>query len=983
MSEFSHPRYAPFDIDRHAAERSLDEARTRGIGLDLPGVAGVVALLGAAAPGVLPALWRWPGLAPVLGRERAGRGAIAPMTLAPMAKPRAPRAKPAPDPEQAKRALRQLRDEALLRTALRELDAVVDVDATAAEWSRVAANVTAAALFMAESMVEARNGPPMGSSGARCTLTVLGMGKLGGEELNLGSDIDLCLFYETDQGAAGERTLQQHFGRVGSLLLELLSEVTAEGFAFRVDYRLRPEGSRGPVACARAAAERYYAHQGRPWERAAMLRARPIVGDLALGKQLLDTLRPWIFPRHGDPSAPRELAAMLERARREQCRDDARDLKLGRGGIRELEFFVQAQQLMHGGEHLALQTPSTLAALSRLSALGIVSARTQRELDAAWGLLRRIEHRIQVIAPFATHELPRDTARQNALARSLGYLDGAALQNALDEARQHVMAAFESLAAQPGHGTARDDQRFEQLARSVAEGHASPFALADVLGVREPELGLADLRRMARRDDHPLSRVCFARDPRLATRLLAEVHDAPDPDMALGHLAELFERVHPADRYAARLIENPVLARGLIGLLGASERLARTLFARPALLDSVVAGGGAPDVDEIATLLDTTVRLAHREAPEDVELVIGALRRAIQASTFAIGVADLSGEATVEQTTARLTALAESAVRACLSLAADECAQRFGAPGPSGPVDGMAVVALGSLAAHELGHGGDLDLLFVHAADAPTLGGRRGPIGAAEYAVRLAQRTLSLLSVPHEDGPGFVTDTRLRPSGSQGTLVSSLEAFKRYHATQAASWERQALLRARVIAGDPHFGATLQQTIDAIAYEGPPPDVAELRRLRARMELELGREDRGALALKYGRGALVDIEFAVQALQMVHGRDLSVRSPNTRTALLALEARGYLPTAWATDLKAGEKLQRAALLAARLTTLRGTLLPSAPSALTMARRLGYRDRGERTALEGLLADLAISRDAVRRVFRELLTSLERRPSAPA
>lgn len=994
MRDYTPTRFSPHEIDREGAARALDQAHDLGIDLGLPGVADLVALLGAAAQGVLPALWRVSHRVGALARERVMHGVVAPATLPPA--PGVPRVGEAP-PEVAavKRTLRQMRDEALVRTALRELDAAVDVDGTAREWSHVAAMTTEHALAAAAAMVEARNGPPLDARGARCGLTVLGMGKLGGEELNLGSDIDICLFYATDDGAAGTRTLNQHFGRVGTTLADLLGDVTADGFAFRVDLRLRPEGSRGPVANALASAERYYETWGRTWERAALLRARPIAGDLALGRSLLDALRPFVFRRAVDPTVAGELVAMLERARREQLRDPERDLKLGRGGIREVEFFVQALQLVWGGRHPALQVAGTLSALARLHSLGLLSHRELRDLDEAWGLLRRVEHRIQAMQPFATHTLPTDAQRLGVLARSLGYADDAALLGALDEARARVRALWDTLTpgpAAPGEGRAPDDAAsspeapsvFLQLAEAVSSGLDAPalsLRAVDALGVRDGDAAAADLARLARRADQPLSPTAFAAAPTVAERLLAEVRDAPDPDMALGHLADLFERLRPAQVYAARLVAQPSLARGLVGLIGASEHLARTLLARPELLDTVVGGGGAPDLDELAPWVETAVSLAGRSAPGDTEEALGAMRKVMREASFSVGVADLAGVLEPEGVMARLSRLAECIVQQCLGLAAAECAARYGDPGADGPLSGIVVVALGSLAACELSHGGDLDLLFVYVGDGTTRGGRRGEVTRGEYAVRLAQRTLSFLSAPHAEGPGYATDTRLRPSGSQGTLVSSLEAFQRYHEAQSASWERQSLLRARVVAGDPVAGAVVQAAVDGVAYGRGGPDLAELKRLRARMELELGREDRGQLALKYGRGALVDVEFAAQAMQMTYGRDPRVRTPNTHAALVALRDAGHLPEELAAALLVGERTLRATLLAARLTTLRGTLVPSSPSAVTVARRMGYRDRGERTALEGLLADLARTRDAVRRAWRDTLTLLTARAEA--
>lgn len=964
-------RFKPHEVDRDGASRAVELARDVGISLDAPRDREVVETLGAAGAAVLPSLLRVPGLTESLGRELDERGVIEPASVpSPLFASGS-----APDLVAAKRALRRMRDEALVRTALRELYALADVDATAREWSVVADRCTAWALAAAEVIVEARNGPPRDARGARCPFVVLGMGKLGGRELNLGSDIDVCFFYGTDEGSAGTRTLNQHFGRVATTLSEMLGQVTAEGFAFRVDLRLRPEGSRGPVANSVASAERYYLTAGRPWERAALLRARPIAGDLALGAALLDAVRPFVYRPDVDPTVVSDIAAMLQRARKELLRDDARDLKLGRGGIREVEFLVQSLQLVWGGAHPQLQVPGTLAALHGLHALGIISHREASALDDAWGLLRRVEHRVQVMTPYATHTLPDAPARLDALARSLGYARGDALVEALDAARNAVRALYDSV--QPGgDAPPTRDAPESVLAHAVASG-AGVERLASLagecLGVADPEQAAEHLQRLARRADQPLAPAMRDRYPTLGAQLLEEVRDAPDPDLALRHLADLFEKLRPAEPYARLLMEQPAKARGLIGLFGASERLARTLLAHPSRIDVVVAGDGAPTVDEITAAVQESAQRARETSAGDPDALVTALRAASREVTLSIGLADMAGALPPSAVTARLSALAEAVVREALSFAADECVARYGEP-PGGALDGLSVIALGSLAACELGYGGDLDLAFVYDREGVTAGGRRGSVTVNEYAVRVAQRTILLLTMPHQSGPGYAIDTRLRPSGAQGTLVTTREGFARYHDERAASWERQVLLRARPVAGGDVFGEAMRALMASCAYERGPADVRELRRLRARMELELGREDRGEVAIKYGRGALVDVEFAVQALQMKHGLDPRVRTPNTRAALEALHDAGYLDDESYRAFDAGERLLRAVLLATRLTTLRGALVPSSRSATAVARRLGYRDRAATTALESLLADVSAVRDAVRKAFQRVMSA---------
>jgi glutamate-ammonia-ligase adenylyltransferase len=980
------PRFTPREIDPEGAERALTLAAHAGLPLTEPGVHDLIARAGAAAPVVLPALLGQKGLAATLALELATRGAIVPAEL--------PAAHAVPDepPASTKSRLRRMRHEALARTALRELYAHADVDRTAREWSQVAAGCTAHAVAAAAALAEGRHGPPLDERGERVPFTVLGMGKLGGEELNLGSDIDICFFYGTDEGTAGERTLNEHFGRVGALVTELLEESTAESFAFRVDLRLRPEGSRGPMANSLASAERYYETWGRTWERAALVRARPIAGAEAFGEQLLEALRPFVFRRAVDPKVAVEMAQMLERTRREQLEHDTRDLKIGRGGIREAEFFVQSLQLIWGGRHRELQVANTLRAVARLRALGLLSHREAQSFGDAWALLRRVEHRVQVMFAYATHLLPDDAVRQQSLARSLGYPSFEALATAVASARETIRSLFATLfpraegpARPPSVVPMAPEAALADLVASGASRESIAACARDALGVRDPDGAVDQLLRLARRVDLPLGAIARDRDPQLGPRLLAEVRDAPDPDRALAFLADLFNRLHgAAERYARRLAEAPEKARGLVGLFGASETLSKTLVARPDLVDAVVAGGaGAPTRDEIPALVSAAVAQAARASAEEdpIELTIGALRRVQRETVLAVGLADMAGELTAGEVARRLSRLAQAVLAEAFALAAREAAERYGLrAGARDPLEGVAVFALGSLAAQEMGYGGDLDVIVLYDREGETCGGRRAGVSMAEYVVRLTQRAIAFLSSPHAEGPGYAVDTQLRPSGSQGTLVVSLESFVRYHAhaggeARAASWERQALIRSRFVAGDEAFGESAAAQIESIAYARGPADTNEMVRLRARMERELGAESRGEVALKYGRGALVDVEFAAQALQMAHGDDARVHTPSTRRALVALREAGVLDPVRAEALLSGEKLLRRALLATRLVSERSVLVPGTAAATTVARKLGYRERGDRTPEGGLLADLAHARERVRQAFDAVMADL--------
>ncbi len=952
-------------------------------------------MLGAAAPGVFPLLLQQPAVALSLASELERRGTVSPPTIDSRSL--------ATDADAAvlKRRIRRVRHESLVRTTVRELFAMADVDRTAREWSRVATACTEIACAAALEEAQARNGGPCDEQGARVPFVVLGMGKLGGAELNLGSDIDVCFFYGTDDGRAGERSLHEHFARVATHTTDLLADTTEDGFAFRVDLRLRPEGSRGPVANSIASTERYYETWGRPWERAALVRAAPVAGNLALGRELLELLRPFVFRRGVDPTIARDMSAMLDRTRRELLRDDARDLKLGVGGIREAEFFVQALQLIWGGREPSLRVAGTLEALGRLRALALLSHREARAFGDAWALLRRVEHRVQSFTSFEVHLLPEPIGRQRALARSLGYPDFDSLDAALRRARALVHNLFLSAVPDRAESRSRDSTPPESaealLADAVASGAAvdTIAALArSALGVRDADAAVDELLRLARRADLPLGVVTREQHPSLGPRLLAEVRDAPDPDLALRHLADLFSSMHGADRYARRLADAPAEARALVSLFGASETLSSTLLARPDLVDAIVSAGiDAPTVVAIPPRVRREIadarRAAHEVVPrgesrdfDDVDVCMGALRRVQREIGLEVGLADLSGSLSAGEVARRLTALAEASIVEAFEFAGEEMAARFGLrPGATGALDGIAVFAMGSVAACELGYGGDLDWIVLFERDDETQGGTRPGVQCAEFVARLTQRAIVVLSSAHAEGPGYAVDTRLRPSGAQGTLVVSIDAFERYHSPRvgesasADAWERQALIRSRFVAGDAAFARRGAQSIERFAYESGGQDVDRIRRLREKIETELGQEPAGVHSLKYGRGGVVDIEFAAQALQMRHGADASIRTPTTRRAIAALRDAGYADVVRANEMLAAERLIRRAILATRLVAQRNVLVAGTPATTTVARKLGYRDGAHGTAEDSLLDDLARARDHARRAFDETLHDL--------
>jgi glutamate-ammonia-ligase adenylyltransferase len=1007
----------------HALACAIDAPRARdfearlapslGAGTDALALA---ALLAAAYPALGAAIEAWPDLA----RRLAAEGWRAPRDRAGLlARLREAAGDALDDEDRVRRELRRFAHAERARIALRELlpssQGGADVDVTARELSFLAEATIEVALDEAVRTMTARYGAPLTAGGAPSRFVVLGMGKLGGLELNAGSDVDLVFLYDTDDGEArlaehaaarGPATLHDVWTRVARRLTATLAEPTAEGFVWRVDLRLRPEGQSGPLVNSLAAAERYYEAFGRLWERAALLRARPVAGDLAFGEEALAALAPFVWRRRVDPSIAVEIAHLARRARAELSHDAGRDLKLGPGGIREAEFFVQTLQLVWGGREPDLRAKGTLVALRRLRAAGLVTDREGRDVEGAYLALRRAEHAVQSATGVQTHLRPAHPGELARLARALGFADGAAFLADLGRHTRRVAACFASLAPEGVPVESRWIEAVAALDRADVEGFADAFARVAAVaeaagaGAAPPQSEAAaapssaerwrdvarDVFDLARRPDAPLggrSREAF---PALADTFFDAVVDAADPEQAARYLRTFFARLRRPEVYVRPLGDDPRAVRRLVTMLGASAFLGDAVVNNPELGELVLFSPAEPSPafarDELAKDLVVAATMAaagQDEEPDDA--FVAALRRAKARVTALVGLADLADEITPREATLTLSALADATLEAATRRALDT---------PDGaPVRGLAVIAMGKLGGREIGHGSDLDVLFLFDPAA-------APAGADPDAffARAARRVIRLIGVSHPAGPGYELDTRLRPSGSQGLLVTSLEAFARYHGVRvdggeaessgpaarhvrAAPWERVALLRARASAGDVELGAAAIRVAHATAYElsqDPGHVAAEVRRLRARMERELSQERRGRRDLKLGRGGLVDVELAVQLLQIEHGGDPAVRTTETAVAIEALAARGYLAPEHADALRDGYAFLRR--LEQRIRIVHGDatqlLEERAPGVVPLARRMGIRERPGAEAAAELLARYREVTERVRGAYEAIV-----------
>ena len=943
----------------------VDAARERGLEVDAE-VVTLAALLSAAYPALRAQILSRPDDVVAIsgGQLRIARD------LRTLRKLAFTRVGDLDDAEGVRRGLRLFAQRERLRVAARELLASEggDVDVTARELSDIAQVSLEVATTEALRWAEARFGTPVTAAGQTCAFTVLGMGKLGGRELNCGSDVDILPFYETDdgevrkggaQGELTEQSLHEHFARVTQRLTATLEDVTAEGFCWRVDLRLRPEGSRGPLVNALGAAERYYETWGRTWERAALLRAKPVAGDLAFGQLVLDALSPFVWRKVVDPRISIEMTELVMRGRTELSSEPERDLKLGPGGIREVEFFVQSLQLIWGGREPSLRPSNTLEALRRLRSRGLVTDRESRELESAYLTLRRLEHRVQYATGIQTHTLPRGELLET-IARTVGFTSAQELEKELDKTRRRVATRFASLTRKLDRA-AGSDPHLAGLFAAIDSGEEVLVltALAEgAPGVDFSSSVSADLARhllaLARRPDFPLGATARDRHPELASHLLEALADAADPEQATRLLAAFFTRLQTAGVYARAMADDRQVVRKLVGLFGASAFLGESLVFHPELVESVLFGKGLPTAARARRHVVEEIREAKQRAsdhddrdPEDV--FVGALRHAKSRITMEVGLAELSGELLTREATLVLSAVADATLDHAVRYALAE----------KGLEGGLAVVAMGKLGGSEIGYGSDLDIFFLYEPGDDEDGSK------SERYVRAAQRVLRLVSAPHGDGPGYELDTRLRPSGSHGLLVVSLDAFARYHglkadgtpherASEGHDWERQALVKARLCAGDLTLAPRFAALASKVAYERGAPDPERVHHLRLRMEKELAREGPHRFDVKLGKGGIVDVEFAAQWLQMRHGADPRVRTTDTETALSALEACGYLDSSTAAVLREGYAMLRRLEQALRVVhgTSASLIEEGAPGVAALARRMGFRD-GPQTASEML------------------------------
>jgi glutamate-ammonia-ligase adenylyltransferase len=859
-----------------------------------------------------------------------------------------------PDVEDAQRALRRFKYRWLARIVVRDCALPLEMSgATLTDLSRLAELLLDRALRIAHARVTVQLGAPHWRDAqghvVPASFCVLGLGKLGGEELNFSSDVDLIYVYEhVDDAMSGpqERAPLDWFMRLGQEFARLVAAETEDGFLYRIDLDLRPEGDAGPPAISDTVLADYYESAADHWEKVAFMKARPVAGDLDLGWSAVRAIHPMIYRAAMDYAGVRRIRALQQRVggKRGALRSSGRgaggdgfDVKLDPGGIRDVEFVAQALQLLHGGRIPQLRDRSAQRALARLAETNVLPAATADLLRHAYLFLRRVENRLQMEDERQVHELPRRPEARLRLARAMGWFGDTAL------------ADFES-------ELARQRECVRQFGVSF-QLESDAESILELFHRHQPQL-------LATPETRPMLEA-------LAENFAREIEASPDVVLALNNLDRFVRAIGSRRFYYELLIDRPELVGRLAALFAGSRFLSGLLAQHPRLIEPLFAD---PHLLLLTReqLRDDLASIRRELGPPeevDIELDLEALRLFHHKQILNVGLLDVDEKVSRAACEEALTEIAEVALDAALAIAQREVARVRSAA----PAARFLVVGMGKLASRELTYGSDLDLIFLY--EAP---GDADALEAQEHCVRVAQRLISALETQTASGSCYEIDSRLRPSGNQGTLVTSQGSLRNHYEAVAMLWEKQALLRARPVAGDAASAAAFAALRDDILREPLAAGAAaEIHRVRLRMERELAVETATKRDLKRGRGGLLDVENAVQFLQLRHGRahPALLELDRTERQIDKLAAAGVLSSAHAQVLRDGwEFLER---LASRLRVVENRSISDLDEERGdldgLARRLGYSGgTRESSARRALLDDYARHTRAIRAAYLEIL-----------
>jgi glutamate-ammonia-ligase adenylyltransferase len=784
-------------------------------------------------------------------------------------------------------AIRRQREREMVRIAWRDLAGSAAITETLTDTSAFADAAIEIALEYARQDLIRADGEPRNESGVAQPLIVIGMGKLGGGELNFSSDIDLIFAFPDRGVTAGARSIdnEDFFTRLGRLLIRILGERTADGFVFRVDMRLRPFGDSGPLTVSAAFLDDYLQTHGRDWERYAWIKARALTGIDAYSLIHSESVRPFVYRRYldfGVFESLREMKALIEKevARR----DMAQHVKLGPGGIREIEFIVQAFQLIRGGQDRRIQSQSLLHVLPQLAGGKLLPSGVARELTAAYFFLRRLENRLQMLDDQQTHTVPADPLTRERIAVSMGFRNWETCAAELDLHRARVTRAFQEVifsrtdaeaAGAPGvsgiveawiRGVDAEAFAIVLQARGFGDAAAAAALLVEFRGA-------GALRRL----DAPGR----TRLDNLVPRLAGAIADlAPGLQVdSLRRVLKVLEAIGSRSAYFALLNENAAVRRKLVELAALGEFLTAQIASHPLLLDELLdeSTGGLP-LPRAQLVEEVTSRLSNL-GEEEPERQVEMLRQFQRAAIFRVAMADLTGRIPLMRVSDYLTEIAEIIVEQAMRLAWGQMTAQFGTPmtgvGTGRRVVNLCAVGYGKLGGNELGYASDLDLVFLHdsGAEQPETDAAK-PVDNQVFFIRFAQRALHLLTMHSAAGRLYEVDVRLRPSGKGGMLITRIGAFVEYQEKEAWTWEHQALLHARAVAGDPALREVFETARVGLLCNHVRRDTlrTEVRDMRVRMRRELSRGKGRMFDIKQDEGGTADIEFLAQYWALLHAR---------------------------------------------------------------------------------------------------------------
>ena len=771
--------------------------------------------------------------------------------------------------------IRRYRNRYFLHVLWREFAETATLNETLHSISDLADYLLRATVAYAQLALQERFGVVRDASGAAVSLVVLGMGKLGGRELNFSSDIDLIFLHPGGNDSDGRKSLSAHeyFTRVSRMLVALIEEPTADGFAFRVDTRLRPFGDSGPPVTSFAALESYLVQHGRGWERYAYIKARAVGPQppTAVAADLYgNMISPFVYRRYLDYGvfeSLREMRALI--AAEVKRRDLADNVKLGPGGIREIEFIVQSLQLVRGGSQPELQSRELQTVLPRLTGRQGIDVADVDLLQAAYEFLRRVENFIQAIRDQQTHELPVDPIDRARLTVAMGFADWPELRAKLDMHRDNVASQFDKIAFRK-HGDDTDSDSRGRLRElwnnsrvledwSLAlqeQGFADAEAVANLVVAFKSSASHADIAASRRLQQ-------------FVPNLLLLLQDSERPQLALKRTLAVAEKVLRRSAYIALLNENALAMAKLVGLCTRSAYVSRQIAQYPVLLDELLDPGIYSEEISRSSMSNELAERVAAADESDSEAQMEILVKYQRATQFRIALADFDGSLSIMRVSDCLTELAETVLEYALKIAWRDLVEKHGKPGAAG----FAIIAYGKLGGLELSYGSDLDLVFLHdSATAGALTDGSKPLDHTMFFTRLVRRLVHFLTTQTASGVLYEIDTRLRPDGKSGLLVSSADAFERYQEENAWTWEHQALLRARPVAGSSRiadqFTAIRRKTLTAgLHQETLRNDVISMR---TRMREKLDKSDAEVFDLKQGKGGIGDIEFLVQYLVLAN-----------------------------------------------------------------------------------------------------------------